>query len=86
MDEEMGSTQHKKFCQSFKKFGILTRVFTYIHFFLGVIRVRRLVCVTSGQRVSSLKNTRASIINCWRLVYICAAEKEARAKLFLCLI
>ena len=28
MDEEMGSTQHKKFCQSLKNFGILG-VFMY---------------------------------------------------------
>ena len=58
----------------------------YVHVFFvffGVTRVRRLVCATSGLRVGSLKNTRASIINCWRLAFLFGLERGGLSELLL---
>ena len=52
-------------------------------FFGGVTRVRRLVCATSGLRGGSLKNTRASIINCWRLAFLFGLERDGLSELLL---
>ena len=49
----------------------------------GVTRVRRLVCATSGLRGGSLKNTRASIINCWRLAFLFGLERDGLSELLL---
>ena len=65
-------------------------MYVHIHvhvFFFGgggtTCRVRRLVCATSGLRGGSLKNTRASIINCWRLAFLFGLERGGLSELLL---